>query len=178
MIAIGCTVLWFLLFINAINWIDGINGISTGVTSIGFLTIYLLITRIVIPLYGVVEPEVIMAQELSGILFGISVVYASIERKPLALVRDIGVMFLGFMLAYLSLLGGGKIGIIMVSLALVIFDAAWVIINRMIIMHKNPLKGDYTHLHHRLLRLGRSRSEVRVFVRGRSLFLMIIMLLQ
>lgn len=86
--------MWFVLSINAVNWIDGINGISTGISSIGFLTIYLLISRIVIPLYAVIEPEVIMAQQLSGILFIISLIYAYIERKPFALVRDVGVMFL------------------------------------------------------------------------------------
>jgi UDP-GlcNAc:undecaprenyl-phosphate/decaprenyl-phosphate GlcNAc-1-phosphate transferase len=45
-------------------------------------------------------------------------------------------------------------------------------------MKKNPLKGDYTHLHHRLLGLGRNRKEIRAFVWIWSLIMMVLMLLQ
>lgn len=40
------------------------------------------------------------------------------------------------------------------------------------------MKGDYSHLHHRLLGLGRSRGEVRAFVRIFSVIMMILMLMQ
>ncbi|MDR2540663.1 MAG: hypothetical protein LBD11_02520 [Candidatus Peribacteria bacterium] len=49
---------------------------------------------------------------------------------------------------------------------------------RIFIAKKSPMKGDYTHLHHRLLGLGRSRGEVRAFVRIFSLVMMLLMLLQ
>jgi UDP-N-acetylmuramyl pentapeptide phosphotransferase/UDP-N-acetylglucosamine-1-phosphate transferase len=65
----------------------------------------------------------------------------------------------------------------LVVLSLVIFDAIWVSINRLK-KRKSPLKGDYTHLHYRLMSLSWSKTEVRVFVRGWSLFLMILMILQ
>ena len=60
-------------------------------------------------------------------------------------------MFYGFALAYLSVVGGAKIGTLIVALSLVIFDAVWVGLRRIFIVKKNPLKGDYTHLHHRLM---------------------------
>jgi hypothetical protein len=53
-----------------------------------------------------------------------------------------------------------------------------VIINRIFVMHKNPLKGDYTHLHHRLLTLWRNKSELRRFVRVWSAMMAVLMLLQ
>lgn len=56
------------------------------------------------------------------------------------------------MLAYLALLGGAKIGMMLVVLALPLFDSVRVIINRFK-EGKNPLKGDYTHLHYRLMAL-------------------------
>lgn len=87
-------------------------------------------------------------------------------------------MFLGFVLAYLALLGGAKIGTILVALSLPIFDAIWVFVNRIFIMKKSPLKGDYTHLHYRLLALGWNRNEIRWFVWSWSTFFMIIILLQ
>ncbi len=83
----------------------------------------------------------------------VSLVYAVIEYRPFGLLRDVGSRFYGFSLAYLALLGGAKVGTIMVVLSLPLFDFVRVIVNRIFVMKKNPLKGDYTHLHHRLLRL-------------------------
>ncbi|MBP6910563.1 hypothetical protein KBC03_03095 [Patescibacteria group bacterium] len=81
-------------------------------------------------------------------------------------------------MAYVALLGGAKIGTILVALSIPIFDAIWVFINRIFIMKKSPLKGDYTHIHYRLLALGWNRHEIRRFVRGWSIFFMVIILLQ
>lgn len=65
----------------------------------------------------------------------------------------------------------------LVVLALPLFDAIRVIIDRLR-QHKNPMKGDYSHLHYRLMALGWNRHEVRLFIRGYSLVMMILMLLQ
>lgn len=66
----------------------------------------------------------------------------------------------------------------MVALSLVIFDAIRVGVHRIFFLRKNPLKGDYTHLHYRLLGLGWTKGEVRFFVWGWSLIMMVLMLLQ
>ena len=87
-------------------------------------------------------------------------------------------MFFGFALAYLSVVWWAKIGTLVVALSLVIFDAIWVWLYRIFVLKKNPMKWDYTHIHHRLMWLGRSRWEVRAFVRIRSLVMMILMLMQ
>jgi UDP-GlcNAc:undecaprenyl-phosphate GlcNAc-1-phosphate transferase len=108
----------------------------------------------------------------------VSFVYTIVEYKPYGLLRDAGVMVYWFALAYLSLLGWAKIGTIMVALSLPIFDAIWVICHRIFVLRKNPMKGDYTHLHHRLLALGRSRVELRRFIRLWSVVMMILILLQ
>ena len=52
------------------------------------------------------------------------------------------------------------------------------ILYRIFILRKNPLKGDYTHFHHRLLGLGLTRGETRAFIRIWSLMMMVLMLLQ
>ena len=101
-----------------------------------------------------------------------------VEYKPYGLLRDAGVMVYGFALAYLSLLGGAKIGTIMVALSLPLFDAFWVICHRLFVLHKNPMKGDYNHLHHRLLALGWSKLELRRFIWLWSIVMMILILLQ
>jgi UDP-N-acetylmuramyl pentapeptide phosphotransferase/UDP-N-acetylglucosamine-1-phosphate transferase len=96
----------------------------------------------------------------------------------LALVRDVGIMFYGFALAYLSVAWGAKIWTLVVTLSLVIFDAIWVWAWRIFVAKKSPLKGDYTHLHHRLLWMWWTRWEARASVWIWSLVMMILILLQ
>lgn len=171
-----------ILRVNAINRFDGIYAQASGVSSIGFLTIFILIQFVVFRYYINFTAEnmqiLTFVKNISFVLFSISLISTIVEYKPLGLVRDIGIMFFGFSLAYLSVVGGAKIGTLVVTLSLVIFDAIRVGIYRIFIMKKNPLKGDYTHLHHRLMGLWWERKEIRIFVRGWSLIMMIFMLIQ
>lgn len=176
------TMIWFLWFINAINWFDWVYWLASWVSSIWFLTVFLLLKIVVFWYYTWISPEnyanLNMIADISFLLFIFSAVYCFIEFKPLWVLRDVWVMFLGFSLAYLSLLGWAKIWTILVVLSLPIFDSIWVFVNRVIIMKKNPLKWDYTHLHHRLLALWWNRSEIRTFIWSWSIFFMTIMILQ
>ena len=169
-----------VFIINAVNRIDGVNAQGNGILTIGFFTIYCLIHFIVFQSYTEFPNESVLhlVEKLSLLLGMISLVYTVIEFKPFGLIRDIWTMFLAFGLAYLSLLWGTKIGTIIVTLSLVIFDALWIIRYRIFILKKNPMKWDYTHLHHRLLWLWWTRWEVRAFVWIFSLFMMLLILLQ
>lgn len=166
--------------INAINRFDGIYAQGSGISAIGFLTIFLLIKFVVFQSYETFTnmETLILVQNLSFFLFLISLIYTVIEYKPLGLVRDVGIMFFGFAIAYLSVAGGAKIGTLVVALSLAIFDAIRVGLYRIFIIKKNPLNGDYTHFHHRLMGLGFSRGETRAFIRIWSLMMMVLMLLQ
>ena len=172
--------IWTMFCINAINRFDGIYAQGSWVSAIGFLTVFLLIKYIVFQSYTEFPNlEVLtMVQNLAFFLFVTSMIYAVIEFKPLGLVRDVGIMFFGFALAYLAVAGGAKIWTLIVALSLPIFDAIWVGLYRIFILRKNPLKGDYTHFHHRLLGLGMTRGETRAFIRIWSLMMMALMLLQ
>jgi len=174
--------LWSILCINAINRFDGIYGQASGVSSIGFLTIFLLIQFVVFKEYtNFTETNMqtlLFVKNISFVLFVITLVSTVVEYKPLGLVRDVGIMFFGFSLAYLSVVWWAKIWTLIVALSLVIFDAIWVWLWRIFIIKKNPLNGDYTHLHHRLLWLGWTRKEIRGFVWIRSIIMMIFILIQ
>ena len=100
------------------------------------------------------------------------------ESRRKCLLRDAGTYFYWFTIAYLSLLGGAKVWTLIVVFSLVIFDAIWVILYRLLIMKKSPLKWDLSHIHHRLLALQRTRWEVRIFVWIRSGSMAVLMLLQ
>ena len=170
----------FVLFINSINWFDGIYGLATGMSSIWFLTIFLLLWVVVFPSFEFMSYDrselLLRVKIIAFILFVVSCLWTMMEYKPWWLMRDVWTMFFGFSLWYLSLLWWAKIGTMIVVLALPLFDAVWVIADRRK-QGKNPLKGDYSHLHYRLLSLGWNRNEVRVSIRWWSLFFMMIMLL-
>jgi len=174
------SLVWFILIINALNWFDGINGMGSGLASIWFFTIALLIKFVILPWYVIwIEDKqnLIFLLNLSLIMTWVSFVFTIIEYKPFWLIRDVWIMFLGYVLAFLSLFAWWKVGIIIVVLSLVIFDAFWVIINRLK-NKKNPMQWDYTHFHHRLMKHWRKREEIRIFVWVWSIFFMVLMILQ
>ncbi len=173
-------VIWTMLCINAINWIDGINWQASGVSAIWFLTIFLLIQFVVMKSYTEFNNRdlLVTVSNISLVLFFVSLISTYVEFKPLWLLRDVWIMFFGFSLAYLSVVGGAKIWTLVVALSLVIFDSIWVGVYRILILKKNPMKWDYTHIHHRLLWMKRTRSEVRSFVWIWTFVMMVLMLLQ
>ena len=176
------SLIWFILCINAVNWFDGINGQASWVSAIWFITVYYLISFVVFPTFTDMTDEykynLQLVQNLSLILTMLAIVYAGIERKPWWLVRDPWTFFYWFTLAYLSLLAWAKIGTMLVVLSLVVFDALWVCTHRIFALKKAPRKGDYCHLHHRLLRLWWTKKEVNMFIWIWSIVMMILMLLQ
>lgn len=175
-------IIWSIICINAINRFDWINAQASWVSSIWFLTIFLIIKFIVLKNYLVIPENekfiLDMIQNLSLVFFGLSLVSTFIEYKPLALIRDVWVMFFGFSIAYLSVIWWAKIWTLLVALSLVIFDWVRVWVNRMFFMKKSILKWDYSHLHYRLIWLWRSRAEARSTIRIWSLVMMVLMLIQ
>lgn len=171
---------WTMFCINAINRFDGIYAQGSGISAIWFLTLFLLIKWVVFQHYESFPnlDALLFVQNMAFLLFVISMIYTLIEYKPLGLVRDVGIMFFGFAIAYLSVLWGAKIGTLIVALSLPIFDAIWVGLWRIFVLKKNPLHGDYTHFHHRLMGIGFSRGETRAFIWIFSLIMMILMLMQ
>lgn len=68
----------------------------------------------------------------------------------------------GFLLGVLSILSWGKIGTLMLVLAVPFMDAIYTI-GRRITQKQSPFKGDAGHFHHRLLRIGWGRRRIAVF---------------
>ena len=172
--------IWSAFVTNAVNWIDWINAQGNWILTIWFFTIFGLIQWVVLPSYTEYTnyDTLIFVQDLSLVLTIISLVYTVIEFRPRALIRDIWTMFLAFGLAYLSVLWWTKIWTLIVALSLVIFDAIWIIFYRIFVLKRSPMQWDYKHMHHRLLRLWRTRWEVRAFVWIWSIVMMILMLMQ
>ncbi len=171
---------WILGFINALNFFDGSHAMTAGVTSIGYVAVALIIQTVVLVLYHVTWEDLVLMNGITQlcILFAISCfVYLIVEYKPRGVLRDGWISFIGFTLGALSLLGWAKFGTMLLVLFLPICDSIWVFLNRIVMMKKNPMKGDYTHLHHRLMKLWLKRAEVRRPIWWFTLTMLLLLLL-
>ena len=153
------TLIWILLIVNTMNWMDGIPGLTSGITFIGGLTIFFLsITDMVN------QPE---TATLALIVAMIALGFWLFDfYPPKILIGDSGSMFFGLLLAILAIFSGGKIATAFLILGFPIMDAIYVIVHRLY-NKKAPWRGGEwdkyrkaVHLHHRMLQFGFSERQV------------------
>ena len=149
---IGCIFSCFFIVatMNAINLIDGLDGLASGISSIYFLTIG-IIAFILNRIGGL---DIVLTCIMLGSTLGFWV-----HNFPPAKIfmGDTGSLFLGFMIAVISLLGfkGATLTSLVIPLlvlAIPIFDTLFAIFRRLF-RHKNIIEADKEHLHHQLLKL-------------------------
>jgi UDP-GlcNAc:undecaprenyl-phosphate GlcNAc-1-phosphate transferase len=143
-------IVWFLLFTNATNFIDGLDGLAGSLAFVGAVILGMMSFQV-----GQISTAI-----LSSVLAGSILGFLFFNLPPAKIfLGDTGSMFLGMMLAVISVITGGKLATVFAVFALVIIDAIYVIIKR-ILRGKNPLTTpDQTHLHHRFLKPGFSRQS-------------------
>ena len=153
--AIPITLVWIVGITNAINLLDGLDGLACGVSSISALT--LLCIAIIVG-----EPTVaFLTSALAGACFG----FLPYNFNPAKLfMGDTGALFLGFVLASISVQGLFK-GYAVISIAapllilgLPIFDTTSAILRR-VKNHQPIMSPDRGHLHHRLVDAGFSQKQ-------------------
>jgi len=155
------TVVWVVGIVNTMNFLDGLNGLPSGVTVIASLTLFLLSIRPGI--HYDMSAQVPIAT-MSIVLFACTLAFWFFDFYPAKiLMGDTGSMFLGFLLAAFAIFSGGKIATAFLVLGFPILDAGWVIIRR-IVQGKSPMRGDLKHLHHRLLEVGLSDRKALVLI--------------
>lgn len=149
------TVFWVVLFVNALNWFDGVPALSSGVATVAALTLLGLSLR---PDYHFFDQTATatVAAVLAGAAAGFTVFNFP---PPRILLGDTGSMLFGFVLAALAVFSGGKVATAALVLGLPLLDAVFVILRR-ILSGRSPLAGDLSHLHHRLLAAGLSPRGV------------------
>ena len=144
------TVLWIVGITNTVNLIDGLDGLAAGTSSIASLCIaYVAYIHGMYPVSGAMLA-------LAGAALG----FLPFNFYPAKIfMGDGGSLYLGFMLASLSILGPVKsatmvaVIIPVLVLGVPIFDTAFAIFRR--IVNKRPImEADKGHLHHRLMRQG------------------------
>lgn len=159
MLSIPITILWIVGITNAINLIDGLDGLASGVSSIALITIggmaYIMGNTYV----------VIMASLMLAAILG----FLKYNFHPAKIfLGDTGALFLGYMIAVLSLLGFKNVTVISLIIPIIILgvpisDTFFAIARR--ILHKQPLSApDKSHLHHCLLGLGFTHRQTVLLI--------------
>lgn len=143
------TMLWIVAMINTMNWLDGIPGLASGISTIGAGVMFLLAIR---PNFHYIDQT--EAAILAVIVAGSAFAFWWFDlHPPQILMGDTGSMFLGFMLAILAIFSGGKIATAFLVMGFPLLDFAWVILRRFW-KGRSLFRGDFGHFHHRLLRAG------------------------
>ena len=154
------TVFWVISFTNVVNLIDGLDGLAAGVSGIASITVILVAVQ-----QGFYSVAVITAALAGGIIG-----FIRYNFNPASIfMGDTGSMFIGYMLAAISIFGAVKsaatIALIVpaVALGLPIMDTAFAILRRY--TNGRPIfQPDKGHLHHRLLAMGMSQRQAVVLM--------------
>ena len=153
------TIGWIVGITNAINLIDGLDGLSSGITLISCVSLLIIFATNYSPLIAIV-----LITALAGAIMG----FLPYNINPAkTFIGDVGAQFLGFCLSVISILGVAKTVTLLVFIApvlvlgLPIFDTLFAIIRRLIKGKslKAVFSADKGHLHHRLMKQGYTQKQ-------------------
>ena len=153
--AIPATMFWLVGLTNTVNLIDGLDGLAAGVATKASLTILLI----------ALEQNFVLVAIFTAALAGAAVGFLKYNFHPAKIfMGDTGSMFLGFMLAGISVTGSVKsvaaiaLVVPIFALGLPILDTTFAIVRRL--RGGVPIfKPDKGHLHHRLLSVGFTQCQ-------------------
>ena len=142
------TLFWIIGITNAINLIDGLDGLSAGISIIVLVTIS--VTSILSGRSDIAALSLVLAGSIMGFLF--------FNFHPAKIfMGDCGALYIGFMISVISLLGFGynasgffTLGAPIIVLMVPIMDTLIAILRRKI-HHKKFSEADRGHLHHNLM---------------------------
>ena len=161
------TIIWYLLVINGVNLIDGLDGLAAGVT--------LLVC--VVLLFSIYDLGYILVCIFLASIAGATLGFLRYNFYPATIfMGDCGSYFLGFMLATLSIMGSvkGKTTVTIlapiVALGLPLFDSIFSALRRFVMGH-SIFAADKDHLHHKLLSMGLNHRRVVIIFYGVTVLL-------
>ncbi len=160
------TILWIAAVVNAMNLIDGLDGLAGGIAFFACLTNFVVATLNGNPLV------MLLAAALGGAILG----FLLYNFNPATIfMGDSGSMFLGFVLATTSMMGSSIQGsttvailVPLISLGVPIMDTLFAMVRR--IAERRPIfSPDRGHIHHRLLDLGITHRRAVLILYGVSI---------
>ncbi|MGH2767326.1 MAG: glycosyltransferase family 4 protein [Actinomycetota bacterium] len=169
-LAVPITLLWVLVIVNAVNLIDGLDGLAAGVTAIAAGAFFTYAFRTGAPLFAGPSPAHLFSVVVAGAALG----FLPHNFNPARIfMGDSGSMLLGLVLAAATISGVGRTdaptapdlaavaipaAIPLLVLAVPLVDVLWAIVRRL--RRGRPVYApDKEHIHHRLLEIGHSHRQ-------------------
>lgn len=169
-LGIPFTILVIVFITNAINLIDGIDGLASGLTSVSLVILGSLF------LYNDMWIFATLAFATFGVLlpFFYYNVFGQVERRKKIFMGDTGSLTLGYILAFLTIryvsydpnitpFSEGAIVVAFSTLIVPMFDVIRVVMLRAR-MHRNVFQPDKNHIHHKFLAMGFSPRRAMIFI--------------
>jgi len=149
--ALPLTVAWIVVVINAVNLIDGLDGLASGVALTALAAFFVIAAS-----DGARPPSLIVLAAGAGGAIG----FLRYNLHPASIIMgDTGSMLLGYLLAAsaISLTQTGSPAVApwvpLVALGVPLGDIAWTIVRR--VVAREPIfVADRRHIHHRMLEIG------------------------
>lgn len=155
-LSIPVTLLWIVGMTNALNLIDGLDGLAAGVCGIGCASMLAV---------SLFLPEATEISVLVAALGGACLGFLPFNINPAKIfMGDSGSLLLGYVLSTASVLGLFKMytlvafAVPVLTLALPLTDTAFAVIRRLS-RGESPFHPDRGHIHHRLLALGLTQKQ-------------------
>jgi UDP-GlcNAc:undecaprenyl-phosphate GlcNAc-1-phosphate transferase len=156
------TIVWVVGISNAFNLIDGLDGLATGAS------LFAALVMLGVSLVNGQPLVTVVSIALAGALIG----FLRYNFNPASIfLGDSGALFVGFLLAALSVTGSQKastvvaVAIPLMAFALPVIDTGFAVIRRFI-SGKPLFEGDREHIHHMLLERGWSQRRVAFALYG------------
>ena len=149
------TFIWLLGMMYTTKFLDGLDGLVSGISAIGFILLFAASIILGQPLMAVLA--LIFAAGTLGFLiwnFNPSKIFLG----------EFGSLWLGFILGIFAILGTARVSITLLILGIPILDVFWIILRRAFYEKKSPFLGDRKHLHFRLLNKGLSTKKTVLFL--------------
>ncbi len=154
-VSVAVTIFWIVGVCNAINLLDGLDGLAVGVSSISS------VCMLAFTLISKSSNVAVLAAAVAGACIG----FLPYNFNPAKIfMGDTGALFLGFILGCISIQGFLKLSAIIsfaipiLLLGLPIFDTLIAIFRR-VLTGRSPMSPDRGHLHHRLIDMGFSQKQ-------------------
>lgn len=158
-LGIPITIFWIVAITNAINLIDGLDGLAAGVSVIALATIAFI---------AILQGNIFIIM-ICSVLIGSLLGFLVFNFHPAKIfLGDSGALLIGFIIGFVSLLGFKNITFIslffpIVILAVPFIDTLFAMIRRVKKGH-HIMQADKSHLHHKLLDLGYTHRQTVILI--------------
>lgn len=152
---VAFTLVWIVGMVNTINFLDGLDGLATGVGAI---------VSAVLSIHMLREGQYSVAL-LPLALLGATLGFLPYNLPPARIFLGSGAWLLGYAIATLGIAAGAKVALLLLVLGIPIVDVAWLIVARLR-AGQSIGQGDRRHLHYRLLDAGLSHRQVLALYYG------------